>query len=75
MKIVIDRMNCVSCGTCWDTCPDFFEENAEDSFSQITKKFRVDGNIAEGIPPGDLEDCAARAASDCCAEVIHVEEE
>ena len=75
MKIIIDRSNCVSCGTCWETCPDIFEENPDDSFSQIVKKYRLDGNIAEGKPPADLEDCAAQAASGCCADVIKVEQE
>lgn len=74
MKIVIDRANCVSCGTCWDTCPDVFEQNEGDSLSQIVEKYRLDGNISEGIPAEDFEDCAASAASGCCAEVISVEE-
>jgi ferredoxin len=33
------------------------------------------GNNAEGVPPEALEECAAKAAELCCAEVIHVEEE
>ena len=75
MKIVIDRSNCISCGTCWETCPDFFEENKDDSFSQITEKYRLDGNNAMGVPTADLEDCATQAASGCCADVISVVEE
>lgn len=75
MKVIIDREKCVSCGTCWETCPDVFEENPDDSFSQIAEKFRIGGSIAEGKPSGEFEDCAARAASDCCAEVIGVEED
>lgn len=56
------------------TCPDIFEENQDDSFSQIVEKYRVNGKNAEGNPSADFEDCAAKAASDCCAEIIHVEE-
>ncbi len=74
MKVVIDRANCVSCGTCWENCPDVFEESEEDSQSRIVKKFRLDGDIAAGIPSPDFEDCAANAAKDCCAEVISIEE-
>ncbi len=73
MKAVIDRQNCVSCGTCWEVCPGFFEQNPEDSFSRVTEKFRIDGNIAEGIPPEDLEACAADAAILCPASVISIE--
>ncbi len=73
MKAVIDRQNCVNCGTCWEICPGFFEQNPEDSFSQVIEKYRIDGNIAEGIPPEDLEACAADAATLCPASVISIE--
>lgn len=74
MKVVIDRKNCVSCGSCWEVCPDFFEENTNDSFSQIIEKFRLDGNGAEGTPPEDKEACAVDAADLCPASVISVEQ-
>jgi len=74
MKITIDRENCSSCGTCWEGCPEIFEQNPDDSFSQIVEKYRLNGNNAEGRPAEEFEDCSARAAEDCCAEVIHVEE-
>ncbi len=73
MRVVIDRTKCVSCGTCWETCPDVFEENPDDSFSEIVERFRISGSNAEGRPSEDFEDCAARAAADCCAEVISIE--
>lgn len=75
MKITIDRENCSSCGTCWEGCPEIFEQNPDDSFSQIVEKYRLNGNNAEGRPTEEFEDCSARAAESCCAEVIHVEEE
>ncbi len=74
MKVIIDRSNCVSCGTCWETCPEFFEQNPDDSFSQIIEKFRHEGDIAEGIPPEDMEACAADAADVCPVSVITIEE-
>jgi ferredoxin len=74
MKITIDREECTSCGTCWETCPDIFEENPVDSFNQIVEKYRLKGNNAEGVPPEAYEDCSVRAAELCCAEVIHIEE-
>jgi ferredoxin len=70
MKVVIDRSNCVSCGTCWETCPQFFEQNPDDSFSQVIGKFRLGENPAEGTPPQDMEACAADAAGLCPASVI-----
>jgi len=74
MKITIDRENCSSCGTCWEGCPEIFEQNPDDSFSQIVEKYRLNKNNAEGRPAEEFEDCSARAAEDCCAEVIHIEE-
>jgi ferredoxin len=74
MKVIIDRSNCVSCGTCWDACPGFFEQNPDDSFSQIIGKFRLEENIAEGIPPEGMEACAVDAVDLCPASVITVEQ-
>ena len=74
MKVIIDRLNCVSCGTCWEICPDFFEENPDDSFSQIREKFRLDGLNGEGIPSGELEPCVVDAADLCPASVISIKE-
>lgn len=74
MKVLIDRSNCVSCGTCWEACPGFFEQNPDDSFSQIIAKFRVGENIAEGTPPQELEGCAADAVDLCPSSVITVEQ-
>ena len=73
MKVTIDRMNCVSCGTCWETCPGFFIENPDDSFSQVIDTFRIKGNPAEGTPTADLEPCVTEAADTCPASVILVE--
>ncbi len=74
MKVIIDRAACVSCRTCSDTCPLLFEENQKDTFSQIVEKFRLDGNIAEGVPPAEMEDCARDAVDLCPVQIITIEE-
>lgn len=74
MKIVIERDTCVSCGTCWDTCPELFLQNDGDSFAQIAKKYQIDGNVSEGILKQSLEDCAREAADLCPVQIIHIEE-
>jgi len=73
MKVSIDRSNCTSCGTCWETCPAFFEENPDDSFSQVIEKFRSVENIAEGTAPTDLDACVTEAADLCPVQIIKVE--
>jgi ferredoxin len=75
MKIKLNRENCSICGTCWETCPEIFEQNPDDSFSQLVEKYRLNGNNAEGKIPAEREECAAKAAELCCAEVIQVEED
>ena len=70
MKVSIDRSNCTSCGTCWEACPEFFEENPDDSFSQVKEKFRSDGNSGEGSAPVDLEACVTEAADLCPVQII-----
>ena len=57
MKVTINREECTSCGTCRETCPDIFEQNPDDSLNQIVEKYRLNGNIAEGVPPEAFEDC------------------
>jgi ferredoxin len=74
MKVTVDRANCTSCGTCWDTCPAFFEENPDDSFSQVMEKFRLNGDIGQGMSPQDLEACVTEAADLCPVQIIRLEE-
>jgi ferredoxin len=46
MKVTIKREECTSCGTCWETRLDMFEENPDDSLHQITEKHLLKENIA-----------------------------
>ena len=73
MKVTIDRDECISCGACYADCPQVFEENDDDYLSQIVEEYRVDGDIAVGEVPDDLEECATSAAEGCPVEIIHVE--
>lgn len=70
-RVTMDRENCISCGNCWTTCPEFFEESPDDGQSHIVVKYRVADNEAEGEAPEELEDCVRGAAEGCPAEVIH----
>ncbi|MGB9176817.1 MAG: ferredoxin [Methanoregula sp.] len=65
MNVSIDRSTCVSCGSCWDTCPWVFRTEPDDSFSQVIVKSRLNGNNARGTPSPDLTDCI-RDAADLC---------
>lgn len=35
MEVTIDRDECISCGACYEDCPEFFEENPDDDWSQV----------------------------------------
>jgi len=70
--VTIDRSTCVSCGSCWDTCPSFFEQNPDDTFSQVIEKFRLDGNVGTGKLSADCEACAQEAADLCPVQIITV---
>jgi ferredoxin len=74
MKVTIDRNGCVSCGSCWETCPAFFEQNKDDSFSQVIEKFRTEKNPSLGSAPQDLDACVAESAELCPVQVIHTGE-
>jgi ferredoxin len=71
-KVTIDRDDCISCAACWSACPEFFEENPDDAYSQVIAKYRVGGDIGEGEAPADLEACVKDAESGCPVEIIHV---
>jgi ferredoxin len=73
MKVTIDREGCVSCGQCWETCPEFFEENPEDGWSRVSAKHTSEGKLGEGEVPQDLEECVQSAAEGCPVQVIHAE--
>jgi len=72
MKIKIERKECTSCGSCWDTCSEVFEENPDDSKSQIIEKFRLNGNIAEGAITPELEECSHDASDSCPVQIIEI---
>ncbi len=74
IKVRIDRDECIMCGACQATCPEFFEENPDDYLSQVVAEYRVDDDPGAGEAPADLKDCVQEAAEDCPVQIIHVEE-
>jgi len=73
MKVTIDRDECISCGTCWEHCPEFFEEGLDDGMSQVVEAYCTGGDWATGDAPDDL-DCVRTAADLCPVEIIHVQD-
>jgi ferredoxin len=71
--IRIDRDECILCGTCWEDCPEVFEESTDDGLSQVMEEYRTDDDEAQGEVPGELENCVQDAADNCPVEIIHVE--
>jgi ferredoxin len=72
MKITIDREECTSCEVCWGACPDVFQQNEDDSWSEIVAKHRVDGDPSRGEVGDDLAAGVREAAEGCPVEIIHV---
>ncbi|VVB92325.1 Ferredoxin [uncultured archaeon] len=70
LSISIDRDGCISCGACWNTCPEFFEQNPDDTHSQVIKKYRT--GIGRGEAPEQLGDLIRRAVQLCPVQVIHI---
>jgi ferredoxin len=69
----IDRGECIRCGSCWILCPDVFEDDWHDGYSQIVERYRLDGIQGEGLVPADLDECVREAAEDCPVQIIRVE--
>jgi ferredoxin len=72
MKVTIDREECIICGACYEDCPEFFEENPDDEWSQVVEEYRLGDNPAEGEAPDELEDCVVQAAEGCPVDIIHI---
>lgn len=73
-RVRIDpRENCISDMVCVSICPDVFEMNPDDNKTQITEKYRYEGDIATGIVLEDLFSCVQDAANACPVQIIHVE--
>jgi len=73
-KVTIDRDECIICGVCWSSCPEFFESGSEDELSQVVEEYQVDDAVDEGMAPADLEECVTEAADGCPVEIIHIQE-
>ncbi|HZD42594.1 MAG TPA: ferredoxin [Methanomicrobiales archaeon] len=71
-QVEIDRPGCISCAACWTNCPEVFEENPDDTLSQIHEQYREDSDVGRGKVPEDLEDCVQEAADLCPTQVIQV---
>jgi ferredoxin len=71
-KVTITREECTSCETCWTICPDFFQQNSVDTWSEVVEKHRIGGNPAEGNAPAEILDKVNEAADSCPVQIIHV---
>ena len=67
-KIEIERLMCISCGNCIDTCPELFEYG-EDGLSTLKGGKMVGDNVENEIE--DTE-CALEAEGGCPVSIIHV---
>jgi ferredoxin len=63
MKAKVDKVKCISCGLCLQTCPDVFEWG-DDNLAQV----KVD------VVPKESEESARDAAESCPTDAITIEE-
>ncbi len=75
MHVKIERYSCVSCGACWNTCPEIFDQNPCDEHSELVEVYRFCGSRSEGEVPYELAPCAWEAAYLCPVEIITVDED
>jgi ferredoxin len=71
--VTINREECISCESCWVLCPEFFEQNSTDTWSQVVKKYQIGGDPAKGAAPAELMDKVKEAAESCPVTVIQID--
>lgn len=70
-KVIVERMECTSCGNCEDECPKYFEIDDE-GLSHLVGSKRVGDNDELEL---DDVDCCVDAATSCPVICIHVYED
>lgn len=73
-RVTIDREGCTSCGLCWAECPEFFQENPNDSKSEVVEAYRISGEVAMGLARQGLLRQVQEAADSCPVSAISLEE-
>ncbi len=68
MKIVLDRENCIGCGSCVAACPDYWEMG-DDGKADLKGSKEVDGNKVLEV---EEEGCNGRARDLCPVKVIKI---
>jgi len=72
-KIEHNRPNCIGCGACVSTCPDFWEMSPDGkSTLKGSKQSRVNKDWSELEIDQNDYDCNKRAADACPVNVIHM---
>jgi ferredoxin len=74
MIVVIDQQSFVTCKTCREPYPEFFEQIPDNRFSEIVAKYRLNKDKEAGITPPELDMCVADASVLCPARIISVEQ-
>jgi ferredoxin len=72
LKVSIDRKGCINCRNCWNTYPEFFEQNPKDTYSQVCPNYRIENNPGEGEVSGKLIEMVKKAADLCPVRIIRI---
>jgi ferredoxin len=72
LKVSIDRKGCINCRNCWNACPEFFEQNLKDTYSQVCLEYRILNDPDKGEAPGKLREKVRKAADLCPVRIIHI---
>jgi ferredoxin len=72
VRVSIDRKGCINCRNCWNTCPEFFEQNPKDTYSQVCTEYRIENNQGEGEGPRKLGELVKKAADLCPVRIIQI---
>jgi len=72
LKVTIGKKGCISCGKCWNSCPDLFEKNLEGVCGMVIEKYRINNNPYEGEAPAGIGKMVRRAADLCPVQIIHI---
>ncbi|MBU2578770.1 ferredoxin [Patescibacteria group bacterium] len=73
MKIILEKLKCIGCGSCVSVCPQYFELTEQGKSHLKGKKINFSDNNNEELEINDKKGCIQEAIEICPMQAIYWE--